>query len=252
MSLFTSYDSEREAVLMPSHCVRPVPGFPDTVIITFLPRVMEHLSQQSWAEQIDVISAFNKYPIYRVTYQGRVFAVYQTLLGAAGSAAMLEEVLARGEVKQVLLFGSCGSLVGELSAGHLIVPTAAYRDEGVSYHYLPTEFGDYVPLPTAPRMEAVLAQLSLPFLTGKTWTTDALYRETRRNLAQRQAEGCVAVDMECAALAAVCRYRDVEFFQFLYTEDNLGGESWEPGLLGRLPETALDYFRVALEVAARL
>ena len=58
--------------------------------------------------------------------------------------------------------------------------------------------------------------------------------------------------MECAALAAVCRWRGAAFHQFLYTEDNLGGEAWEPGLLGKLPETALDYFRVALEVAARL
>lgn len=252
MSLFTSYDPEREAVLMPKHCVSPIPGFPDTVIVTFLPKVIEHLSQQSWAERIDVISAFNKYPIYRVSYQGRAFAVYQTLLGAAGSAAMLEEVLARGEVKQVLIFGSCGSLVGELPAGHLIVPTAAYRDEGVSYHYLPAEAGDFIPLPTAPRMEAILDELGLPHLTGKTWTTDALYRETRRNLAARKAAGCVAVDMECAALAAVCQYRGAAFSQFLYTEDNLGGESWEPGLMGKLPETALDYFRVALEVAARL
>lgn len=95
--------------------------------------------------------------------------------------------------------------------------------------------------------------LGYPYREGITWTTDALYRETRRNVARRQAEGCLCVDMECAACAAVCRFRGVEFYQFLYTEDNLGGDFWDPGLLGRLPQDAKEaYFRLALELARQV
>ena len=164
---------------------------------------------------------------------------------------MMEEVIARG-ARRFILFGSCGSLTRDLPDGHLIVPTAARRDEGVSYHYLPPE-GDYIPLDTAPRTAQVLTRLGVPFVEGPTWTTDALYRETRRNVARRQAEGCLCVDMECAACAAVCRFRGVEFYQFLYTEDNLGGDFWDPGLLGKLPQDAKEaYFRLALELARQV
>ena len=72
-------------------------------------------------------------------------------------------------------------------------------------------------------------------------------------MARRQAEGCLCVDMECAACAAVCRFRGVEFYQFLYTEDNLGGDFWDPGLLGKLPQDAKEaYFRLALELARQV
>ena len=177
-------------------------------------------------------------------------AFFTALNNGAVSAAMLEEVIARG-ARKVVLFGSCGSLCRELPDGHLIVPTAAYRDEGVSYHYLPAE--DYISLPTAPRTAEILRELGVPFALGRTWTTDALYRETRRNVARRKAEGCIAVDMECASLAAVCRFRGVAFHQFLYTEDNLDGAFWDPRLMGKLPQDAKEaYFRIALEIARRI
>ena len=57
---------------------------------------------------------------------------------------------------------------------------------------------------------------------------------------------------ENPACAAVCQFRGVEFYQFLYTEDNLGGDFWDPGLLGKLPQDAKEaYFRLTLELARR-
>ena len=108
-------------------------------------------------------------------------------------------------------------------------------------------------LPAAPRVCRVLEDLGLP-PPGRAgvWTTDALYRETRRNVDRRRGEGCLGVDMECASLAALCAARGTELLAFLYTEDSLGGESWDPGLLGKLPQDAKEaYLRIALEVALR-
>lgn len=249
MSLFESYDPERNAVLEPRDSVQPIPGFPETVVVTFQPAIMDLVAAMEGAEVVDVLSEFFQLPIYRVSYQGKTLAVYQTLLGAAGSATILEEVIARGG-RQFVLFGSCGDLTG-LPPGQFILPTAAYRDEGVSYHYLPV--GDYVALPTADRMGEIFDALGLNYVKGKTWTTDGLYRETRRNLEARKAEGCLVVDMECAAMAAVCAYRGAEFYQFLYTEDDLSGAAWDPGLLGKMPAGAhAAHLKIALEAAARL
>ena len=160
MSLFDAYDPAPDAVLNPEDATRPIPGFPETVVITFQPSLVEAVAARPEAALLCRIPVFFQMPVYRLPAQGTELAVYQTLMGGAVSAAMLEEVIARG-ARKVVLFGSCGSLCRELPDGHLIVPTAAYRDEGVSYHYLPAE--DYISLPTAPRTAEILRELGVPF-----------------------------------------------------------------------------------------
>jgi len=40
--------------------------------------------------------------------------------------------------------------------------------------------------------------------------------------------GAICVEMECAAMQALCDFRGVDFFQFLYAGDNLDHSNWEP------------------------
>ena len=73
-------------------------------------------------------------------------------------------------------------------AAFLIVPVAAVRDEGTSYHYLPASRevqGD--PRATA-AIERALKRNNSEYILAKTWTTDALYRETHAKVAARRAE----------------------------------------------------------------
>ena len=63
---------------------------------------------------------------------------------------------------------------------------------------------------------------------GKAWTTDAFYRETAAKVASRRRMGAICVEMECASMQAMCRFRGVEFFQFFYAGDNLDHSSWDP------------------------
>ena len=63
---------------------------------------------------------------------------------------------------------------------------------------------------------------------GRTWTTDAVYRETRARTDRRRAEGCLTVEMEASALIAVARFRGVAFSQVLFAGDSLAGEAVGP------------------------
>lgn len=250
MGLYDAYDPDRQAILSPGDVAEPIAGFPETVIVTFKPRIMDLALEACSHEVLAHIPVFFQMPIYRVELEGRPFGLYQTLMGGAVSAAMVEEVIAHG-AKKILLFGSCGSLSQSLPDGALLVPTAAYRDEGVSYHYLPP--ADYIALPTAEETSAILTRLGIAHRQTRTWTTDGLYRETRRNMDRRKEEGCLCVDMECASMAAVCQYRGVDFYQFLYTEDNLDGTQWDPRLMGRQPESADEgYWKIAAALARQL
>ena len=67
----------------------------------------------------------------------------------------------------------------------------------------------------------------MPYVTAKTWTTDAIYRETRGKVERRAAEGCVTVEMEAAALFAVAAFRGVRLGQLLYAGDDLSGDAWD-------------------------
>jgi nucleoside phosphorylase len=74
---------------------------------------------------------------------------------------------------------------------------------------------------------AILTGRGIPHLVGKTWTTDAPYRETRARIKRRRDEGCVAVEMEAAAMMAVAQFRNVPFAQILYAGDDLSGAEWD-------------------------
>lgn len=250
MSLFDTFDPDSPEIIFAASHHPPLEGFPETIVITFQDETFRVLEQLCPTEVVAKHHAGRDIPIYRLNWNGRSIGICQTLLGGPGTAGLLEEALAMG-AKKVLLYGSCGVLDSALVAGHFILPTAAYRDEGVSYHYLPV--GDYVDIPTAERLGEIFDGLNLPYVKGRVWTTDAFYRETRNNMAKRKADGCIAVDMECASAMAVGQFRGAEVYQFLYAEDSLDGDAWDRRTMGAVPASSYEkYLRVALEAASRL
>jgi len=148
--------------------------------------------------------------------------------------------------------GGAGSLRSELTLGHLVVVTSAIRDEGTSYHYLPPsrtiQFDD-----SARRvLESVLQARGVPFVVGQTWTTDAPYRETPAKIAHRRAEGCLTVEMEAAALAAVASFRNVPLAQIVYCGDDLAGDTWDHRSWQNLSDVREDLFDLAASAAVAL
>jgi len=251
MSIINAFDNKSEAILKPRYTTRgPVKGFPETVIASFYAGMYRILRKICPTQEFRAMQCIYRVPIHRFTYQDHVLGLYTSMLGGPASAGLLEEVIAMG-AKRVLFFGSTGVLDRDLAAGHLIIPTASYRDEGTSYHYLPPS--DYMDIPTAGRLAEIFTELKVPFIAEKVWSTDAIYRETLNNIGKRRREGCVAVDMECASIMAVGQFREIPVYQFLYAEDSLDGQVWDPRTWGCVPESDLEaYLRIALETAIRL
>ena len=103
-------------------------------------------------------------------------------------------------------------------------------------------------------MASFFERKGIPFVTGKTWTTDGLYRETRANMSKRKAEGCLTVEMECAGLQAVCSFRELQYYAFLFGGDLLDAAEWDVRILGnhREKDCQIEGFRIALELAHAL
>jgi len=260
MPITTSFDPYSPAIISPEQVVKVRSGvFPDTMIVTFQPRTFAVLVDQyettplprmDLEEEFDSGSPVQVGRAYAVDYQGRTLACCLSSVGAPGTVAMLEEAIAYG-VNKFVVFGSCGGLVPHVEEGGLIVPSAAYRDEGTSYHYALSS--DYISIPSAVKTAQILTDLGVPHTVAKVWTTDGFYRETKTNMAKRVAEGCVAVDMEASAVAALAQFRSVDIHQFLWTADSLDASGWDPRALGKLPaEPRARYLRIAMEIAVRL
>jgi uridine phosphorylase len=193
----------------------------------FFQDVIEKLVQTGRARVIDTRrSEIGAHPLYELDCAGRRLALIHPGMGAPLAAVLLEEVIALG-CRRFIACGGAGVLQRAIVVGHVVVPTAAVRDEGTSYHYL--EPGREVePTPAAlAAVQAILEKRGVAFIAGKTWTTDAFFRETPNKVQRRRAEGCLTVEMEAAAFFAVARFRGVEFAQILYGGDDLSGEAWD-------------------------
>ncbi|MBQ1522739.1 MAG: nucleoside phosphorylase, partial [Erysipelotrichaceae bacterium] len=138
----------------------------------------------------------------------------------------------------------------DVSEGRVIIPTEAYRDEGTSYHYAPAS--DFITVKNADKLAEMMEQLEVGYVKGKTWTTDAFYRETVNNRNKRVEQGCICVEMECSRLQAMCDFRGIELYQFVYAADSLDS-SWSRRILGNLEmDSRLKYFYLAWEIAKRI
>lgn len=221
------YDPQPEAIIEPSKTVRPIAA-PEHCVVCFFQEVLTDLessgqarviAQQHWADM--------SRPLYEISYRGQRFAAIHPGVGAPLAVGILEEIIARG-CRKFIACGGCGVLDGEIAVGHLIIPTAAIRDEGTSYHYLPPGRAAH-PTPAALQaIESTLQEEHLPYRLGKTWTTDAPYRETAEKVRNRKAEGCLSVEMEAAAFFALAQFRSVEFGQILYGGDDVSGDKdWD-------------------------
>ncbi len=245
------FDPALTAVIEPSELIEPIDA-PPHAVLCFFQDVIEKIVDEHGARIVDhVISEIGRNPIYELELGGRRLALVHPGVGAPLAAAFLEELIARGS-RTFVACGGAGVLVPDVALGHVVVPTAAIRDEGTSYHYLPP--GREV-TPTREAIDAIVDTLErhhVPHVTGKTWTTDGLYRETRDKVQRRVAEGCLTVEMEAAAFFAVASFRSVSFGQLLYAGDDLSGDTWDSRGWDDHASGRELLFRVAAEACLRL
>ncbi|MBI3649097.1 MAG: nucleoside phosphorylase [Actinobacteria bacterium] len=244
------FDPAPTAVIEPRDWRPPVEGIPRRAVVCFFQEVIAQTCQGSRVIT-ELKAEHGAHPVYVLEHEGQELAVFHPGVGAPLAAAFLEEAIAAG-IRTFVACGSSGALVPALTLGHVVVPTSAVRDEGTSYHYLPAA-REVSPTPSAvAAIEAALKRRAVPYVTGKTWTTDGVYRETRAKVERRVAEGCLTVEMEAAAFFAVAQFRGATFGQLLYAGDDLSGREWEHRGFTEHASGREQLFRIAVEACLAL
>ena len=253
--LLNEFDPTETAIFNPSMVFEPIPGMPRVAVSCFSFVTFDRmLALFPDAIQIaELKCACQRFPVYKVRYMDVELALYMSAVGAPPCVGSQEEIYALG-AECLVLFGTCGVLDREIADCAVILPTSALRDEGTSYHYAPPSDEIEVNVRYGQLFLEMMEELHLPCVTGKTWTTDSMYRETREKTARRKAAGCVCVDMECASVAAVAQFRKKEVLQFFYAADNLDSAEWDERSLSNFAnlEEKDRIALIALEAARRI
>lgn len=240
-------DDLAEPGLIAPGAMRARGSAPPDVVLCFFPEVMAALAEH--AREAAVLHSENgRSPVLALARpDGTQVGVVHPGVGAPMAVATLEEVVALGG-RRFTAVGGAGVLVPDLVLGHAVVVDSAVRDEGTSFHYLAPGRTVDADAAGVAALAARLHAADVAHTVGRTWTTDAVYRETRGRTDRRRAEGCLTVEMEAAALIAVARFREVAFSQVLFAGDSLAGERWDH----RRWTTAREARRALVDVVAGL
>lgn len=245
------YDRTRPAVIEPSEVYEAI-DISEHCVICFHRDIVERIAVSFGAHVVfEDRGVYGTNRFYQFEHQGRPIVFFQPLVGAAVAAAFLEIAIALG-CRKFITCGSAGVLDRAVPVGGFIVPTAAIRDDGVSYHYAPP--GRQID--AAPKaigaMASTLDDHGETYRLAKTWTTDGLFRETPAKVARRKSEGCLTVEMEAAALFAVARFRNVTLGYLLIGGDDVSGPEWDQRAdISKIPARE-KMFWLSLEACLRL
>jgi len=221
------YDNSTETVVQPEQIYQPLAEMPERVVFCFFQKAIAAACHDGKARILTELgSEIGPNPVYVLEHAGQEVAVIHPGVGGPLAAFFLEETIVLGGRKFIAV-GAAGVLDSTIDVGHVIIPTRAIRDEGTSYHYLPPAREVESDKTATDAIAKTLRKCGVPYDLGKTWTTDAIYRETQQMVKKRRDEGAIVVEMEAATFFAVAQYRGVSFGQMLYGGDDLGGAEWD-------------------------
>lgn len=179
----------------------PADAVPPVCVLEFDGDLTDWLVKEGLATRFSSWACFHT-TMYTIELEGvRCGIVARTIGGPY--AVLIAEQLHEAGAKIIIGLTSAGRLAPDLRLPCLVVATAAIRDEGTSYHYLPPASEIQCPTPVVAHLERELvAATGWSVRVGKVWTTDAPYRETLTQMTRWADQQALAVDMQTASLFA--------------------------------------------------
>lgn len=171
--------------------------------------------------------------LWRTTIDDLEFGIIGCAVGASFAVLLAEQLFASG----------CGLLISITSAGRLVelrpppyfvLIDRALRDEGTSYHYLPPSEYASADASLVELAAEALKPLHVQIERGGSWTTDAPFRETAKQIAAMTEKGLLAVEMEAAALYAFSAARQKPVICFAHVTNQMAqiDGDFEKGAMG--------------------
>jgi len=178
----------------------PTGAVPPVCILEFDGDITDWLVRDGRAKPFAQWACFHT-SMFALELEGVQCGIIARTIGGPYAVLIAEQLHAAG-AKLIIGLTSAGRVSPDLPLPCLVVATSAIRDEGTSYHYLPPDREVACKSPLIPFLERELLATGWAVRSGKVWTTDAPYRETKTQLSTWASDGALAVEMQAASLFA--------------------------------------------------
>lgn len=143
--------------------------------------------------------------LFDAMYKDLRFEIIGCAVGASYAVLLAEQLFVSG-CELLISITSAGKIDEGLKSDYLLIKDTL-RDEGTSYHYLPANEESNISTALLEKLLSLTTNESLSVQVGKSWTTDAPYRETESAILHAQKLGAGCVEMEASALYAFSKVR---------------------------------------------
>jgi len=145
---------------------------------------------------------------------GETVMVISTGMGGPSTAICVEELFVTG-VRTFIRVGTCGGMAERVIGGDVVIATGAIRQDGTSKEYVPIEFPAVADLDVTNALVGGAKKLGLNWHAGVVQCKDSFYGQHSPDRMPVSYElkdkwqawvraGCLASEMESAALYIVC------------------------------------------------
>lgn len=175
--------------------------------------------EKSLFVHIDVAHQFHGF------IDGHQILMVDCVYGGPVCATVIEEMAHLG-VKYVIGYGYSGALREEFIPGSIVLASSGIVSDGTSREYSKSsevKASEHL-MTQYDKLDAYLRDGVLP---GKTWTTDAIYREYPSKIQSWLQAGADFVNMDTSHFYAVSSAVGIEALYFSLISDYVGGKKWE-------------------------
>ena len=172
----------------------------------------------AYLDNAQQISYNREYNVYTGTLDGEKVTVCSTGIGGPSSAIAVEELIKCG-ADTFIRVGTSGGMDTKVIGGDLVIATAAVRGEGTSHEYLTADYPAVADFEVVSALKQAAEKLSSDdfgngYHLGVVHSKDSFYGEVEPDESAVASDikyrwnaylkaGCLASEMECAAIFAI-------------------------------------------------
>lgn len=202
-SLFTPENLLREARRQKSIPLQPIPSVcildPDGDIVRYLLKNKLAVPNPFWACYHTTL--------YDFKLGRKKVGILGCAVGSAFAVLVAEEMFVSG-CKLLISLTSAGKISSFDDPARFLLIERALRDEGTSGHYVPPSGYARINATLIKNLKSSVKPPPVSMRIGKSWTTDAPFRETWAAIEQAKSKRIDCVEMEAAALYAFAKARN--------------------------------------------
>jgi purine-nucleoside phosphorylase len=161
--------------------------------------------------------------LYNASYKDLKFGIIGCAVGASYAVLLAEQLFVSG-CKLLVSVTSSGKIRETVTSDYILIKDTI-RDEGTSYHYLPEGEPSIIRSNLLERLRSLQSNKNLSVEIGKSWTTDAPYRETQSAIDQAKQLGADCVEMEAAALYAFSTVKSKDIVCYAHVTNSMAQEN---------------------------